>query len=192
MNNDQDALLTFLKVLSDMSRLRILGVLATRNASVEELAAALNLKPPTVSHHLSRLRDVDLVQMSAEGNTHIYQLRAENLRQFSHLLTPEHLSGLTAPIPEDAWERKVLRDFLNGEELKEIPASRKKRVVILKWLANQFEWNVRYKESEVNAIIKRHHPDYATLRRELIGYQLLARSQGIYWRIEPETLTAAE
>lgn len=192
MNNDQDALLTFLKVLSDMSRLRILGVLATRNASVEELAAALNLKPPTVSHHLSRLRDVDLVQMSAEGNTHIYQLRAENLRQFSHLLTPEHLSGLAAPIPEDAWERKVLRDFLNGEELKEIPASRKKRVVILKWLANQFEWNVRYKESEVNAIIKRHHPDYATLRRELIGYQLLARSQGIYWRIEPETLTAAE
>ncbi|OLZ10292.1 metalloregulator ArsR/SmtB family transcription factor [Sulfobacillus thermosulfidooxidans] len=192
MNNDQDALLTFLKVLSDMSRLRILGVLATRNASVEELAAALNLKPPTVSHHLSRLRDVDLVQMSAEGNTHIYQLRAENLRQFSHLLTPEHLSGLADPIPEDAWERKVLRDFLNGEELKEIPASRKKRVVILKWLANQFEWNVRYKESEVNAIIKRHHPDYATLRRELIGYQLLARSQGIYWRIEPETLTAAE
>lgn len=192
MNNDQDALLTFLKVLSDMSRLRILGVLATRNASVEELAAALNLKPPTVSHHLSRLRDVDLVQMSAEGNTHIYQLRAENLRQFSHLLTPEHLSGLAAPIPEDAWERKVLRDFLNGEELKEIPESRKKRVVILKWLANQFEWNQRYKESEVNAIIKRHHPDYATLRRELIGYQLLARSQGIYWRIEPETLTAAE
>ncbi|WP_028962071.1 metalloregulator ArsR/SmtB family transcription factor [Sulfobacillus thermosulfidooxidans] len=192
MNNDKDALLTFLKVLSDMSRLRILGVLATRNASVEELAAALNLKPPTVSHHLSRLRDVDLVQMSAEGNTHIYQLRAENLRQFSHLLTPEHLSGLAAPIPEDAWERKVLRDFLNGEELKEIPASRKKRVVILKWLANQFEWNQRYKESEVNAIIKRHHPDYATLRRELIGYQLLARNQGIYWRIEPETLTAAE
>ncbi|WP_053959368.1 metalloregulator ArsR/SmtB family transcription factor [Sulfobacillus thermosulfidooxidans] len=190
MNDDQDALITFLKVLSDMSRLRILGLLALRDASVEELAAALNLKPPTVSHHLNRLREVNLVYMRAEGNTHIYKLRTENLQQLSRLLTPEHLSTLTGAIPEDAWERKVLRDFLNGEELKEIPASRKKRLVILQWLANEFAWDVRYKESEVNAIIQRHHPDYATLRRELIGHQLLARTQGIYWRTKPETVTS--
>ncbi|MGH8002124.1 MAG: DUF2087 domain-containing protein [Brasilonema sp.] len=29
----------------------------------------------------------------------------------------------------------------------------------------------------------RHHCDYATLRRELIGYQLMERKNGFYWRL---------
>ena len=41
--------------------------------------------------------------------------------------------------PSDAWERKVLHDFFDGERLKEIPSSRKKRLVILKWLAAPHE-----------------------------------------------------
>jgi hypothetical protein len=35
----------------------------------------------------------------------------------------------------------------------------------------------------VNEIIGRHHPDFATLRRELIGANLLAREAGVYWRL---------
>jgi hypothetical protein len=33
-------------------------------------------------------------------------------------------------------------------------------------------------------IIGRHHPDFATLRRELIGAKLLARENGVYWRLD--------
>lgn len=68
-----------------------------------------------------------------------------------------------------------------GDRLKEIPASRKKRLVILKWLASQFEAGVNYSELLVNEIIKRYHPECATLRRELIGYQLMQRENGVYW-----------
>ena len=60
------ALLTALKALSDASRLRIVGLLAAgRRLSVEELAAALDLTPGTVVHHLKRLRDAELVEARA-------------------------------------------------------------------------------------------------------------------------------
>jgi hypothetical protein len=44
---------------------------------------------------------------------------------------------------------------------------------------------VRYPEARINELIKRHHPDFATLRRELIGQGLMEREAGIYWRSPP-------
>jgi len=40
--------------------LKIIGLLAQRSYSVEELAALLDLKAPTVSHHLSKLAQAGL------------------------------------------------------------------------------------------------------------------------------------
>jgi len=181
------ALLQFFKVLADENRLKLLGLLANREYSVEELAAMLKLKAPTVSHHLARLKELGLVGMRAEGNTHIYWLNTESLRsinkELSSSLSSEKMASLVDDIEGEAWERKVLRDFFEGERLKEIPASRKKRSIVLKWLANQFEMGVRYSEAQVNEIIKRHHPDSAYFRRELIGEKLMQRDQGLYWRI---------
>lgn len=183
--DDFEILLNFFKVLADENRLKLLGILAAREYSVEELAALLQLKAPTVSHHLARLKESGLVEMRADKNTHFYRLNAENLRQTSKgLLSSEKMAELV-PIEEmdtDAWERKVLRDFFDGEILTEIPASRKKRSVILRWLSKRFEPGMRYSEAQVNEIIKRHHPDASTLRREMIGEHLLERAQSVYWR----------
>ena len=66
--------------------------------------------------------------------------------------------------------------------MKEIPASLKKRQVILRWLVEDFEPGRDYAEKEVNAIIGRRHPDFATLRRELIVGGLLTRAKSIYRR----------
>ena len=180
-------LLQFFKVLADENRLKLLGLLANREQSVEELSATLQLKAPTVSHHLARLKELDLVGMRPEGNTHIYWLNAEALRNSSKgLLSSEKMASLVDDVEGEAWERKVLKDFFEGTRLKEIPASRKKRSVILKWLATQFERGALYKESQVNEIIERHHPDTASLRRELIGEKLLQRENGMYWRTKDE------
>ena len=54
----------------------------------------------------------------------------------------------------DTWECKVLTTFLKGDRLTKIPDTRKKRAVILRWLAQQFEKDKQYLEREVNAIIK--------------------------------------
>lgn len=177
-------LLCFFKVLANESRLKILGILANRECSVEELAALLKLKEPTVSHHLGKLKELNLVNMRPEGNTHLYQLDSEALQGISkEIFTPENMASLVNDVEGEAWESKVLKNFFEGDRLKEIPASRKKRLVILKWLASQFESGVNYPEIQVNEIIKRYHPDCATLRRELIGYQLMQRENGVYWRL---------
>ncbi|HEY7347245.1 MAG TPA: metalloregulator ArsR/SmtB family transcription factor [Ktedonobacterales bacterium] len=177
-------LLQFFKALADEHRLRMLGILANRVCSVEELAELLHLKAPTVSHHLMKLKELSLVEMKAEGNTHMYRLNAAGLRALNkELLTPEKVATLVEMKDGDAWERKVLRDFFEGARLKEIPSSLKKRLVILRWLAAQFAPDRSYTEAEVNEIIQRHHPDTATLRRELIGNQLMQRKAGVYWRL---------
>jgi hypothetical protein len=177
-------LLQFLKALAHESRLKMLGLLADHEHSVGELAELLNLKEPTVSHHLAKLQELDLVQMRAEGTTHRYRLKRETLQRLNQdLFTPEQVVSIAENVVGEPWERKVLQTYLIGDQLTKIPETRKKRDVILNWLATQFEEGVRYPEAELNTIIKRYHPDTATLRRELIGNKLMQRENGVYWRI---------
>ncbi len=177
------AALAFFKALADKSRLRILGLLADRPCSVEELAASLGLRTPTVSHHLQTLRRLGLVGMRPEGTTHLYTLDLSRLQSLGRqLLAPEKVASLAAQDVEAAWQHKVLRDFFSGEELREIPASRKKRLVVLRWLASRFAQDRRYTERELNEVLRRHHPDVATLRREFIATGLMQRHEGVYWR----------
>ena len=180
-------LLDFFKGLADENRLKILGLLANQEYSVDELATLLNLKPPTVSHHLTKLKALGLVEMQAEGNIHFYRLNTSALNASSKLLLwPERIASLVDDIEGEDWERRVIRDLFDGTRLKAIPMHTKKRAVVLKWFANRFEYGVRYPESEVNEIIKPHHPDWAYWRRELVGAGLLAREKGIYWRVPEE------
>jgi len=96
------------------------------------------------------------------------------------------MANMVDDVEGDAWERKVLKDFFEGTRLKEIPASRKKRSVISKWLASHFEPGVFYKEAQVNEILEQYHSDPAFWRRELIGEKLLQRENGVYWRLPNE------
>ena len=179
------ALLQFFRVLADENRLKLLGILAQDERSVEDLAAQLQLKAPTVSHHLAKLRELHLMSMRTDGNTHYYRLNVEALRDASkQLLTPEKLTSWTVSADSDPWEQKVLRDFFENERLKEIPASRKKRSVILKWLAERFDYDTIYTEKQVNEILQRYHADSASLRREMINSKeaLMQREHMLYWR----------
>lgn len=176
--------LEFFKVLADEHRLKLLGLLAHEEYSVDELATLLDLRPPTVSHHLAKLKAVGLVEMHTAGNIHLYQLNTRALQEANKLLlSPDRMASLVDDIGWDEWERRVLRDLFDGERLRVVPSNARKRAIVLKWLANQFADGVRYPESEVNEILKRHHPDWAYWRRELVGAGLLAREHGIYWRI---------
>lgn len=177
-------LLNFFKALANENRLKILAILANRECSVEELAALLKLREPTVTHHLAIMKSVDLVEMRVDGNTHLHRLNFKAVEAMSKdILSKEKLASLDSDVEYDAWERKVLNSYLENGQLKEIPARRKKRNVILKWLVNQFEENVKYSEFEVNDLIQRYHPDSATLRREFIAEKLMVRDNGVYWRM---------
>jgi DNA-binding transcriptional ArsR family regulator len=178
---DLTTLVQFFKALANESRLKLVGALAQQERSVEELASILELKEPTVSHHLSKLKELQLVHMRVEGNTHYYQLDLDAL----HAMQKATLTAtqVTPPVREDIWETKVLNSFVENNMIKEIPASRKKRRIILKWLAQKFELERLYSEQELNQMIKPIHPDTATLRRELVGYNMMQRENSIYQRV---------
>ncbi|MCB9759939.1 MAG: metalloregulator ArsR/SmtB family transcription factor [Alphaproteobacteria bacterium] len=181
--SDLNTLLDFFKALANESRLRIVGVLARREATVGELAALLDLKEPTVSHHLARLRDLGLVTRTIDGTTHTYRLCAQRIEALSkQVLSSDTVAAATASLDHDAFAAKVHDSFIDGERLVAIPASRRKREVILQWLVERIEPDHHYGELELNALIKQHHPDTATLRRELVGAGLLVREKSVYWR----------
>lgn len=181
---DLATLLAFFKAMANESRLRIVGLLAERERSVQELAELLELKEPTVSHHLAALKALGLVTARPEGVTRWHALRLETLTALNRgLLDQKQVADLGREACETPWEDKVLASFVSAKgALKSIPASRRKRLIVLKWMAAQFEEGRRYREKEVNAILHRRHWDSATLRRELVGAGLMQREAGVYWR----------
>jgi predicted transcriptional regulator len=186
--NDEQ-LLTFFKALADANRLKIVGLLAQQPYSVEQLAALLNLRPPTVSHHLKMLSEAGLVSARAESYYNVYQLESSALENIvKNLGTQDRLPSMAVDVDLEAYDRKVLRDILLPDgRLKVIPAQRKKREVILRHILKEFQPGVHYTEKEVNEVLLRFHEDSATLRREMIAYKMMKRTEGEYWRIDGET-----
>jgi len=191
MNNsppNDEQLLTFFKAMADANRLKILGLLAGQPYSGEQLAALLDLRPSTVSHHLMILSEAGLVSARAESYYNVYHLEQAALESMAHgLLSSETLPAAAAQVDRQAYDQKVVRDFvLPDGSLKIIPAQRKKREAVLHHVLKSFEPGRRYPEMEVVAILERFHKDTATLRRELVGYGLLRREHGEYWLPDTE------
>jgi hypothetical protein len=180
-------LLRFFKALAHESRLRLLGFLAQRARTVQELASLLGLTEPTTSHHLGLLREVGLVSLRVEGNLHWYDFEPSKLAPLAKSILSRqnvaHWAGATnIEVPD-----RLIQNYLEPDgRLRLIPAARKKRYPVLAWLAGHFDLDHRYREAEVNQILQTRYWDSATLRRELVGYRMLAREKGIYWRLPEE------
>jgi predicted transcriptional regulator len=186
MADSSEELVTFFKALADKNRLKIVGLLAEKPYSVEELATLLDLKPPTISHHLAKLVDVGLVKSRSESYYSIYQLDHDTLNEKTRsMFSRQELSTVVSEVDAGAYDKKVIKDYArrNGS-LKTLPAQRKKLEAILRYVVKAFEIGKGYSEKQVNQILARYHEDTATLRRELVGYGLMQREGGggEYWR----------
>ena len=180
-----EEVLSMLKVLADESRLRMLGILADRECSGVELAELLDLRAATVSHHLVRLRQLGLVTVRAEGTRRLYRLDASALAAFRDRLdSPRQLADLVPEARPGVYAQRVLGAFVEGQALKRIPATRRKRDIVLEWIAGGFRPGEELSEAQVNERLGRHHWDTATLRRELVGGGWMTRSGGVYRRVE--------
>lgn len=183
-----DKLLTFFKALADENRLKIIGLLAARPHTVEDLAEALGLGGSTTSHHLSRLAKAGLVSARTDGHYYIYSLQTEILKEMSRqMLQEEELPKLSASLSDDAFEQKVLASFLDAEgRIKAFPAQEKKYLVLLRYVLKSFEVGKRYTEKQVSEILAGFNEDFALLRRDLVDYKMMAREGGgrEYWVLE--------
>jgi biotin operon repressor len=171
------------KALGHPARLLMLSLIDEKPRHGEELAAILALNPATVSHHLTRLAEVGLLEARKEQYYQVYSRRRELLERRILDMVRLPQPGLAAHVAEDAYRQKVLRTFFQRGRLVRIPAQRKKRQIVLERLVEEFAPDRDYPEREVNRVLVEFHDDVATLRRELVGYHLMRRAGGIYRRI---------
>lgn len=174
---------TFFKAMADDNRIKIVGLLAHQPYSVEELAAILGVTSATISHHLQKLSQAELVTAQARQYYNVYSLRVDHLRHVAEQLLNQDAIRETAPLRDlDRYADQVREKFIVRGRIVALPSQLKKREVVLQHLANQFEMGKRYSEKRVNEILRSFHADYANLRRELVRTKLLTQEHGKYWR----------
>ena len=85
VNNAKEAS-GFLKGLAKENRLMILCSLAEGEKNVSELEAMLNVRQPTLSQQLARLRSDNLVSTRRDAKAIYYSLASEEARQIIRLM----------------------------------------------------------------------------------------------------------
>jgi len=78
---------------------------------------------------------------------------------------------------------KLINKF---DEIIRWPKKPSVKKIVINWLSNKFNGEIKYSEKEVNEILDRHHSfnDSALLRRELISRKFLSRKDdgSEYWK----------
>lgn len=184
-----DRLVNFHKAVGDVTRIRIIALLQNGPLHGQALAGKLGVTPPTITHHMTKLREADLVYERRDKNTIYFYLNEKSLTLQAQAILK---IGKALPAAEDKHEdaaRKaaVLDIFFNKDgTLKHLPAQRKKKLIVLERLVKGLEPNRKYSEKEINEYIQNFHGDYATIRREFIMNHFMYRENDIYELNPPE------
>jgi hypothetical protein len=180
--NEQPDMLSFVKAMASVERLRIIGVLTRGRATQAEIAEQLHLPVRDVYDNLAFLQHVGVIH-ETDG---VYDLDEKAIEAFSRGQFEGKRGSYEASQEEPEDVRKVLKSFLNPDgSLKQIPPQGHKLLIILNFLVDAFAFDTNYTEKEVNTILRRFHIDTAALRRYLVDNGLMDREgDGTrYWRV---------
>ncbi|PKL89611.1 MAG: ArsR family transcriptional regulator [Ignavibacteriae bacterium HGW-Ignavibacteriae-2] len=171
-----------MKSLADPSRLRVLNVLMEKPHYVGEIASRLNLAISTVSFHLKKLENADLVTKTKEQYYIIYKI---NDRIFNFTLKElTNFENIEKYVQDERIEKlknKVIKTFIQNNKLTKLPVQRKKKMIIIEEFVKKFENGRKYGEDEVNDIITSLYDDYCVIRRIMVEENIMKRENQIYW-----------
>jgi len=80
-------LISFLKIISEKNRLKILCLLSKEEKCVCEIWQCLKLPQNLVSHHLKTLREFNLISSRKEGVKIFYKLNEKVVKKYLKLLS---------------------------------------------------------------------------------------------------------
>ena len=165
-------------LLADDDRRLVFAALTLGATDLDGVVAVAALPADRASRALARLVDAGIVVAGDDGDLVVLGAAFQRAARAA-LARPKRDEHADQPDER----RRVLDAFVHEGRITSIPAARGKRLVVLDWLAQDFEPGVRYSERRVNEILARRNPDTATLRRYLVDEHLLDRAGGEYWRI---------
>ncbi|MCT4597117.1 MAG: DUF2087 domain-containing protein [Vallitalea sp.] len=173
--------------LSDIQR-EVL-TLMSQGLSDKEVATKLSVAQSTIRNHRYKLRQKEkqakiflamMELLSKSTNKKISKLEKE-------VICDPHK---TATALDDRYNitdkdrKNTIKNYMNEEgALKTYPAKAKKKIIILQEITKNFSKGKTYSEKELNRILKRIYEDYATIRRALIEYGFIERTNDCksYW-----------
>lgn len=173
----------FHKALGDLTRIRIIALLQQGPLHGQAIAGKLGLKPPTITHHIAKLREVGLIKEQRDKNTIYFSLNTKILESSAKAILTVGTGGEANMEMEVTPEERaaIINNFFTKDgKLKTYPAQRKKKLVVLAHMVKGLEFGKVYPEKEINEYLKQFHEDYATLRRELIMCQYMYRENNQY------------
>ncbi|MGR6913628.1 metalloregulator ArsR/SmtB family transcription factor [[Actinomadura] parvosata] len=104
-------LAVLLKAVADPVRLRLLSMIGSHadgEACVCDLAGALDLTAPTISHHLKILRAAGLIEGDRRGTWVCYCIIQETVNKLGALFTPLAEAGPTPAPGPGTWSSSPL------------------------------------------------------------------------------------
>jgi hypothetical protein len=170
-----DALAAF-ALLADDDRLRVAAAVLLGGGTTDDVAERAGVAKRKVLEALSRLEAGGLVRH--EDKTWVFDVA--RLKEIARDARPREQPDDVGDV--DAQTAAVLRTFLRGGRLTQIPMQHGKRRVVLDHICRVFEIGRRYPEREVNGMLRAFHPDHAALRRYLVEEGFLTREHNVYWR----------
>ena len=75
------------KALADTTRRKILELLKEKDMNAGEIAERFNMTKPSISNHLSILKQADLVDFEKQGQNVIYSLKTSVIEDMLNLLS---------------------------------------------------------------------------------------------------------
>lgn len=188
-----DKLVQFHKTVGDITRIRILALLKSGPMNGQTLAERLTVSAPTITHHMTKLREADLIFERRDKNTIYFYLNEKSLKMQAEAIihkvqsqaneeeTMVQSQSELEQLKQEKERAAVLRNFFNRDgSLKHLPAQRKKKLYVLEHIVLALTPGKKYSEKEINSFILQYHPDFATIRREFIMNHYMYREQDVY------------
>jgi transposase-like protein len=173
--------------LSDVQR-EVL-TLISYGLSDKEVATKLGVAQSTIRNHRYKLRQKE---KQAKVFIALMELLSKNTNEGISKLEKEVIcdSHKTATTLDDRYnitdkeKEKTIKIYMNDEgALKSYPSKAKKKIIILEEIVKNFSKGKTYSEKEINRILKRIYNDYPAIRRALIEYGFIERTNDCtsYW-----------
>ncbi|EYE88587.1 transcriptional regulator [Fervidicella metallireducens AeB] len=173
--------------ISDVQREII--TLMFKGFSDKEIALKLGVAQSTIRNHRYKLREKE---KQAKLFLTIMKLLTDSTNRKITKLDKEEISDfhITAKSIDDRYnitdkeKTETIKTYMeeNGA-LKAYPAKEKKKIIILNEICKNFTKGKTYSEKEINRILKRIYVDYVTIRRALVEYGFIDRTNdgSKYW-----------
>lgn len=164
-------------------------LLISQGLTDKEIAKELGVADSTIRNHRYKLREkekqakvflamMEMLSMQTEKEIH---------KLDKGILCDAHKTATTLDDRYNITDKEradIIKTYFNENGgLKNFPAKEKRKIIILSEMMKNFSPGKKYKEREINRILMRIYEDHATIRRALIEYGFMDRTNdgGSYW-----------